>query len=233
MRQTADRVTASLSGEAPGATRSLAYHLRTVRENLRGGCGTIPQPARQFLRAGLRMTRTPLSQAEYAQLVDRYEAWASGPTSSRRDGWLRRSLEACRRYRGKVSAGYAVWWEPTAAGRDWWVQITVDNNTDDLLDVSLGGSLWADGVPTRYRDPYGPDRHWGRVADQYTWGGSSADEVYAPPGRRIRTFVGIGAGYKVHLLRGGELFDIRPTVFVSPLREGGAPGCSLPVPRIN
>jgi hypothetical protein len=233
MRQTADRVTASLSGEAPGVTLSLAYHLRAARENLRTDCGRVPGPARHFLRTGLRSTRTPLDQADYTRLLDTFEPWARQHLDSRGASWLRRSLQACHRYQPLVRAWYAVWWDYTPEGRDWWVQTTVDNNTDEVLDVRLNGSLWADGVPARYRDPYGPATHWGREAEQYTWGASSADEIYAPPHQRIRHFEGIGAGYKVHLTREGSFFDIRPEVYVSPLREDGAPGCAIPVRRIN
>ena len=173
------------------------------------------------------------------RLLDAFEPWVAREWGARDADWLRRSLKACHRYKGAVSAGYAVWWEHTPEGRDWWVQILVDNNTDDLLDVAIRGSMWADGVLPRYRDPYGPDTHWGREADQYTWGASSYDETYSPPRQRIRMFVAIGPSYKVHLNPEGGFFDIRPEVYVSLLRESdegddaGEAGCALPVPRLN
>jgi hypothetical protein len=233
MSQTADRVSASLSGEAPGATRSLAYHLRTARENVRSDCDRVPPPARRFLRTGLRMTRAPLDQAEHARLLNVFEPWAARHWGAKRSGSLRRSLEACQRYKKAVSAGYALWWDYTPEGRDWWIQIIVDNRTTERLLVSLGGTVWADGVPARYRDPYGPATHWGRTADQYSWGGSSADTFYAPPGQRTRSFVGIGEFYKVHLTREGEFFDIRPEVTVGPPAGGSYAWCAVPVPRVN
>lgn len=233
MKQTADRVSAALTGEAPGASLSLAHHLRTAKETLGADCGRLPGPARRFLRTGLRMTVAPLDQAEYARLLDAFEPWAARHWGAKRAGSLRRSLDACRRYKSEVSAGYAVWWEHTPDGRDWWIQITVDNGTPDELLVTLGGSVWADGVPARYRDPYGPDKHWGRPAEQYSWGGSSADEAYVPAGQLTRRFVGIGEFYKVHLTREGEFFDVRPEVKVGPPSGGLNAWCALPVPRVN
>lgn len=233
MKQTADRVSASLSGESPGAAPSLAYHLRTAREKIRTDCGRVPGPARRFLRAGLGMTRAPLDQAEYARLLGVFEPWAAQHWNAKRAGSLRRSLEACRRYTRAVSAGYAVWWEHTPQGRDWWIQITMDNRTPDKLHATLGGTVWADGVPARYRDPYGPDTHWGRKAEQYSWGGSSADETDVPPGQRTQQFVGIGEFYKVHLTREGEFFDVRPEVSVGSPFGGSYAWCALPVPRVN
>ena len=173
------------------------------------------------------MTRAPLDQAEYARLLGVFEPWAAQHWNAKRAGSLRRSLEACRRYTRAVSAGYAVWWEHTPQGRDWWIQITMDNRTPDKLHATLGGTVWADGVPARYRDPYGPDTHWGRKAEQYSWGGSSADETDVPPGQRTQQFVGIGEFYKVHLTREGEFFDVRPEVSVghpsaAPTRGGPA-----------
>jgi hypothetical protein len=230
--QAVDRVSLAPAGLSATASSGLGRQVRVAGDRLRAACDTVPPAALRFVAITLRQTRRPLDAAASRRILTSFAPWAD--RVSRNSGTdLIAWQHQCREVRRLVTAGYAVWWDHTAEGRDWWLQIKVDNRTADKLLVTLGGSLWADGVPSRYRSPEGPDEHWGREADQYWWGGSSADEIYAPARRATSTFVGIGEFYKVHLLAHGSFFDIRPEVTVSPLRGRRWGACALAVPRLN
>ena len=235
LAQAGNRLTSAIHAPsgAGAASLSLAYHLRTALGNLRTDCGRVPQAARHFLATGLRATGRPLTDEAFRRTV-----LAFGPWSVRVDGRdasrsLIRSWTTCRRLAPQVRAGYAVWWDFTPRGTDWWVQLLLDNDLDVKLEVNVGGSLWAAGHPEP-AEPLGPLRHHGIPALEFTWGGSSSDYYYAEPHRRTTKFVGIGEFYKVHLPRNGYFFDIRPELSVNPLHPAdGNWLCALPVPRAN
>lgn len=125
-----------------------------------------------------------------------------------------------------MSAGYAVWWEPASDGKRRW-RLIVENDTSTGYWLQLGGELWATGLrPDLAR---GHPRDPGRGGHQWGWGGSSADLMYAEPGVRSTTFVGVGEGYHLFMKPHGEVYDVQPELSVS----ANGHICPLPVPRIN
>jgi hypothetical protein len=164
------------------------------------------------------------------QVLAAYAEWARTLGKRRPAEVLIETRRRCLALARRVRLGYAVWSEPTAAGKDIWVQLIAHNDTDERLEMSLGGSLWA-----WHPDPaWSPKQNWrlhrGRLAEQFSWGGSSADALNAEPHARTTTFVGIGEFYKVHMAADGYFFDIRPEMFVYP-RGAEKWWCSLPVMR--
>ena len=210
------------------ASRRLSNNIDRTRERLDSDCETPSTSAQEFLTRVDGLTDTPLDGNSLDTVLAAYAAWADSIGKGRPAKELIETRQQCLALARRVRLGYAVWWEPTAAGKDIWVQLITHNNTDEPLGIILRGSLWA-----WHPDPaWSPERnlqmHRGRLAEQFTWGGSSADETSAKPQARTTTFVGIGEFYKVHLANDGYFFDIRPEMSVS---TPDIWGCSLPVVR--
>jgi hypothetical protein len=224
-----------VSGRPSGAASlSLAYFLRTAQEKVREACGEIPHPARTFFVTGLAATERPMNRFVFRRAAITFGRWSLRATGRDEGKPLLWALRTCRRLAPSLSAGYAVWWDHTPGGTDWWVQLHVENDTDVEVAVDVGGSLWAAGNRMGDTDPYDEPVHRGITAAQFTWGGSSADYYNLAPHTRVKHFVGIGEFYKVHLTRDGYFFDVRPEVYVSPLRSvDGNWRCAVPVPRVN
>ena len=212
------------------ASRRLRSNVARTRERLDSDCETPSTSTQAFLTRVDQLAGTPLDGNSLDKVLAAYEAWADNIGKGRPAEVLIETRQQCLALARRVQLGYAVWWEPTAAGKDIWVQLIVHNNTDETLGLALRGSLWA-----WHPDPaWSPERYWkmhgGRLAEQFTWGGSSADDLSVKPHDRATKFVGIGEFYKVHMASDGYFFDIRPEMYVD------APNikhwwCSLPVVR--
>ena len=212
------------------ASRRLTNNVARARERLESDCETPSATSQEFLTQAAKLADTPLDGRSLDKVLAAYAAWADSIGKGRPAEVLIKSRQQCLALAHRVRLGYAVWSKPTAAGKDIWVQLIVHNNTDEILGIALRGSLWA-----WHPDPaWSPKPDWkvhgGRLAEQFTWGGSSADDLSAKPHDRTTTFVGIGEFYKVHMASDGYFFDIRPEMSV------GAPSiknwpCSLPVVR--
>ena len=212
------------------ASRRLRNNVARTRERLDSDCETPSTSTQEFLTRVDALTDTPLDGNSLDTVLAAYAAWADSIGKGRPAEVLIETRQQCLALARRVRLGYAVWSEPTAAGKDIWVQLIVHNNSDEPLGITLSGSLWA-----WHPDPaWSPERDWtthgGRLAAQFTWGGSSADELFAKPHDRTTAFVGIGESYKVHLASDGYFFDIRPEMSVdAPSVKHG--WCSLPVVR--
>ncbi len=210
------------------ASRRLRNNIDRTRERLDSDCEPPSTSTQEFLRRVDGLTDTPLDGNSLDTVLAAYAAWAGGIGKGRPAEELIATRQQCLALARRVRLGYAVWWEPTAAGKDIWIQLIVHNNSDEALGIIIRGSLWA-----WHPDPaWSPERnlqmHRGRLAELFMWGGSSGDEFSAKPQARTTWFVGIGEFYKVHMASDGYFFDIRPEMSVS---TPDVWGCSLPVVR--
>lgn len=230
LQQASDRVLSAVTGESPEAANQFARRVDNARKRLLTRCASVPAAAASFFSAAERLTSRPLAADSLDELLAAYARWATTPGESRRAERAIANRKACLKLTRQVRTGYAVWSEPTPEGKDMWVQLIVHNETGHRFGVSLNGRLWATGMLPGWGDPT-RTHHGVRDATQFTWGGSSADFMYADPHARSTKFVGIGEFYKLHMTSDGDVFDVQPVMTVS---GPGIPSwCSLPVAREN
>lgn len=221
LMQAAWRVESGLAGRNNLSARGLDQRVGTLWQRLTTGC---PKPSTQATAFAAQVRRRVDDHWEGRGLdavLGSYSDWATLVGLPHMGDALLEDRAACHQLMPNVRASYAVWWEPTARGKDYWVQMIVQNDTDTRLHGDLEGSLWVT-YPLPGTGP-APTLHLGERAAQWTWGGSSADFIGARPHARTTQFVGVGEFYKVHLGPQGTMFDVRPVIYFD--------GCSLPVHR--
>jgi hypothetical protein len=221
LMKTAWWVESGLAGRNNLSPRAFAQRFDIAWQHLTDRCSKPSPQATAFAAHVGRSVDPSLDGPGLDAVVASYSDWATATGQPHLGESLLKDRAACRHLIPNVNASYAVYWEPTARGKDYWVQLIVQNNTDTWLHGDIEGSLWVtDPLPGMGR---AHTMHLGRRAYQWWWGGSSADFIGARPHARSTTFVGVGEYYKVHLGPDGTMFDVRPTIYFQ--------GCSLPVHR--
>jgi hypothetical protein len=219
-------VTSDVDGRSAAAAATirerLARGLATVRED----CFPLPAELTRLRSEVWTATAAPVGARRMGDIEDAFAVWARA-IGVRRSPMHGASdlLDRCNELGRQLRAGYALWWDHEPQGKRWWVQIIVENDTAKRYWVDLQGTLWVTGLPRV--DRYA--RHDERGGEELSWGGSSADSMYAEPFGTTTQRVGVGMFSFVHTSSDGVVYGVRPEVLVYV--PGGT--CSLPVPRMN
>ncbi len=218
------QVTSDVDGrswEAATRTRSaLDRALAKVREQ----CGRAPVEIRTLRSDVHAATEVPLGASGVRALEKAFARWGSAieADTSPLSG-ASAALRHCERFGERVRPGYALWWDHAPDGRRWWVQVEIENRTDTRYWVDLSGTMAVTGL-THPRVGGPRDEHGGR---RISWGGSSADSMYAWPSTTSTRKVGLTEF--VFTTPAGLVYDVRPEVFI----RHDEVTCSMPVPRLN
>src|SRR5262245_6472865 len=189
LMQAAWRVESGLPGRNNLSAPALDHRVDRLWQRLTAGCPTPSKEARAFAAEVHKRVGEALSGRGLDAVLASYRDWATLVGLQHMGGALLKDRASCRQLIPNVPARYAVWWQPTAQGKDYWVQLIMQNDTDELLRGSLEGSLWAtDPLPGSFGVR---TMHRGRHSQRFDWGGSSADFMYARPHSRSTTFVGV------------------------------------------
>ncbi len=173
------------SGEAATRTRSaLDRALTRVREQ----CGRAPVEIRTLQSDVRAATDVPLGAAGVRALEKAFARWGSAIAAKQSPlSGASAAIHRCERFGERVRPGYTLWWDHAPEGRRWWVQIEIENRTDARYWVDLSGTMAVTGLT--YPRVGGPrDEHGGRLI---SWGGSSADSMYARPSTTSTRKVGL------------------------------------------
>jgi hypothetical protein len=219
-----------LTSDADGRSATAGARIRGVLDRVAGKvrerCAPLPSQLRALRERVRSTTRSPLDALGVRRLESVFDRWVRAVDGGRSPmAGASDLVRSCRLLGEQVRAGYALWWDHVPEGRRWWVQMVVENETDRQYWLNLDGTMWVTGLRWPIQSHMPRDRRNG--ARQISWGGSSADSMYAKPHATTSRRVGLTAN--VHTTLTGEVYDVRPRVFLS----GPDGSCSLPVPRLN
>jgi len=225
--QMAWRVMSAPDGRSAPVAGWMRSRVGTAWAEVRRRCGGEDAAMAAFVHTVRKQTATDVDDQRMRRVLAAYGRWARAVDGQDSVSDMQEDLAHCNRFEKLVRAGYAVWWEPTPAGKRHWVQLIVENDTSRRYWVDLLGELWATDPrpnPGRFveRDP-------ASGGYQFGWGGSSADSMYAYPNSRSAAFVIWSNDRYLHTSADGGLYGVRPEMLI---RDSGHT-CSLPVMRQN
>lgn len=155
-------------------------------------------------------------------LVGRLRRWLSTlPTST--PSWLTTSLDSqawCAEHRDELArVSYVVREEPTATGKDLWLDVTVENRSGrDIGGYRSGRLRVADAVPGE--------------RDRMTYGGGTGEEYFLGPHERFVWQFSVNEPF--HALPTGRFVDVRlgiSAVVIPPsgIFDDAQIGCDYPI----
>jgi hypothetical protein len=216
------------SGYSQRVSRDLARHLTRAEEPLRAACGgAVPD---EFTRFAADIERATTTNRFGARTIDRVLAawlrWSTAAGAPQAAQFEIDRLNKCRTdVYPHVDVSYRVWWRWTDTGKEWWIELTVDNRTGK----SLGGEVFGHAKATEwFDDPFGPAPPAPGPGRDTTlqWGGSSADILGLPPGTSRHT-IAPDADTDVHTTATGTLTVTEMTIYLQTGTKLGT--CSVAV----
>lgn len=174
------------------------------------------------LRAARDLNEHPHSRPRRTALLNLWRSWTEAENAAHLMRALERDMRDCAAFRDRVRASYRVATVPTPRGQDVGIDITIDNDLDDQIVVTMSGRMRAhDLLPT-----VTSQRPRNRLL---VWGGLVGDQAKLNS-RSIRTFRQNLNAYRKHLslAETGRLSEIRPRV--DAYVDSRGIGCNLPVP---
>jgi hypothetical protein len=228
MWRAADLVTTSTRDHSERARRVVRAQVDRAEGRLRIACeGAAPLPFTAFQSRVERVLRTPtFGDSELDSVLRAWLRWGRVVGAPKEP---QRVVEKVRRCGTEllphVDVSYRIWWKWTDTGKAWWITVTFDNRTDDVLWGDLNGTA---AVTLLLPDPFGwepgPRRSGPGHDAALMWGGSSADVIQVRPGV-VTEYVAPDADVDVHTTADGTL---RVTSFHVGLGTNHL-GCSIPV----
>ncbi len=211
-----DAVMRSPSGQSARAGKTWQRALARVAGNISSrGCPDPPPEMVDVLQAS--QAAGGLDVTELGDLVTELKAWTErvGADGSQ----LAKDLEHdafCLEHREDLArVGYVVRSVPAPHGRDMWVDLVVENLTPELLIGGVSGRLRVAGAVQG-------------TQTEVTWGGSSADDLWAPRHQTVRKPLLAVDGERLHVGDDGRLTDIKISVGLDA-GPGRYNRCVLPV----
>lgn len=196
------------TGYSDQARNTVVEHTWRAERRLREACGgSVPEGFADFSDAiapVLAASRFGTAELEHVLL-----AWSEWGEAVGRPGAARDVIDGLAFCREEIfprlDVSYRVRSERTDAGKVWWIDLTFENRTGEVLVGSMGGTV---RVTNMLEDRFGkgsPDAGPGKDAT-LTWGGSSFDQLVLRPGT-TRTGVAPDADRDVHTEADGT-FDV-------------------------
>lgn len=219
----------SPSGTSAKAARTVVRNTARVEQRLRKRCGGEMPTAFQEFSSDVKSSAAAESftHAQLDQVFTAWLGWGEAVGAAKPARRAIREFEFCRReFLPTFHASYRVWWKPTDTGKVWWVELTFDNQTGQVLDGSTHGTV---DVSKMLEDPFGWEKgpKPGPGKDSIEgWGGSSSDFLELHPGRTVERAVP-GIDEDVHTTADGTLRVVDVHVSLNP--RGERYSCSPPV----
>ncbi|MFC6343417.1 hypothetical protein ACFP8W_15640, partial [Nocardioides hankookensis] len=220
-------VTSSVTGDSEPARSHVRRRVEHAGATIQRACGETPASFRRFrdtVEAELAAPRFGDRQVD--SVLRAWVRWGRAVDATKRPLEAVDRLRRCRTdFLPRVDVSYRIWWKWTDTGKAWWITMTIDNRTGEVLSGDMGGEAIATRVlPDPFGWEPGPRPGSGRARERLQWGGSSADVLEVPPGV-LRRYVAPDADVDVHTTADGSL---RVTDFDVGLGTGKG-GCSFPV----